>query len=148
VKGFDSVPPSKTIFAIKNVGRNHEIGSKNHKKIMDTNIYATEVGGGHVLRPLSKNPHNQKRKEESYLEAINNEKDQAMREPEEFFIHSLVKNLIVLQLGDRGLEEREEGCSTPKKKLTFDLLGGSDGKSQGKWVDANPFETLNKEAGL
>jgi len=56
VKGFDSMPPSKTIFAIKNVGRNHEIGSKNHKKTMDTNIYVVEVGAGHVLLALSKNP--------------------------------------------------------------------------------------------
>jgi hypothetical protein len=44
------------------------------------------------------------------------------------------------------LEKREEGCSTPKKKLTFNLPGGSDGKSQGKWANANPFETLNEEA--
>ncbi len=147
-RGSDSMPPSKTISTIKTLGGIMKSRAKTTKKIADTNIFVIEVGAGHVLRPLSKNPHNQKRKEESYLEAINNEKDQAMREPEEFFIHSLVKNLIVLQLGDRGLEEREEGCSTPKKKLTFDLLGGSDGKSQGKWVDANPFETLNKEAGL
>jgi hypothetical protein len=45
------------------------------------------------------------------------------------------------------LEEGEEGCSTPKKKLTFNLPKGSNGKSKGKWVDANPFETLNEEAG-
>jgi hypothetical protein len=51
-----------------------------------------------------------------------------MRELEEFFIHSSVENLTVLQPRDKGLEEREEGCSTPKKKLTFDLPGGNDGK--------------------
>jgi len=34
----------------------------------------------------------------------------------------------VIQPGDKGLEEGEERCYTPKKKLTFDLLGGSDGK--------------------
>ncbi len=50
------MPPSKTISVIKNVGRNHEIRNKNHKKTMDTNIFVTEVGVGHVLRPLSENP--------------------------------------------------------------------------------------------
>jgi hypothetical protein len=55
-RGFDSMPCSKTIFAIKNTGRNHEIGSKKHKKTMDTNIYATNAGASHVLRPLSENP--------------------------------------------------------------------------------------------
>ncbi len=70
-----------------------------------------------------------------------------MGKPEDSLIHSLAENLITVQPGDKGLEEREEGCSTPKKKLTFDLLGGSDGKSQGKWADANPFETLNGEVG-
>jgi hypothetical protein len=34
-----------------------------------------------------------------------------------------------------------------KKKLTFNLLKRSNGKFQGKWVDANPFETLNEEVG-
>jgi hypothetical protein len=34
-----------------------------------------------------------------------------------------------------------------KKKLTFNLLRGSNGKFQGKWANANPFETLNKEVG-
>jgi hypothetical protein len=48
-RSFDSMPLSKTIFAIKNARKNHEIGSKNHKKTMDTNIYAAEVGAGHVL---------------------------------------------------------------------------------------------------
>jgi hypothetical protein len=66
-----------------------------------------------------------------------------MGELEEFLIHSSVENLITVQLGDKG----EEGCNTPKKKLTFDFPGGSDGKSQGKWADANPFETLNEEVG-
>lgn len=70
-----------------------------------------------------------------------------MGELEEFCIHSSVVNLIVVQPWDKGLEEGEEGCSTPKKKLTFNLPKGSNGKSKGKWVDANPFETLNEEAG-
>jgi hypothetical protein len=72
-----------------------------------------------------------------------------MGEPEEFLIHSSAENLITVKPkpGDKGLEEGEKRCSTPKKKLTFDLLGGNDGKSQGKWADANPFETLNEEAG-
>ncbi len=58
-------------------------------------------------------------------------------ELEEFFIHSSIENLVVVQPRDKGLEEGEEGCSTPKKKLTFFLPRRSDGKSQGKWVDAN-----------
>jgi hypothetical protein len=45
---------------------------------------------------------------------------------EEFFIHLSIENLIAVQLGDKGLEEGEEGCSTPKNKLIFDLLGGSE----------------------
>jgi hypothetical protein len=69
-----------------------------------------------------------------------------MGEPEEFLIHSSTENLITVQPRDKGLEEGEERCNTPKKKLTFDLSGGSDGKSQGKWVNTNPFETLNEEA--
>jgi hypothetical protein len=48
-KSSDSMPFSKTIFAIKNVGRNHEIGSKNHKKTTDISISVAEVGVGHVL---------------------------------------------------------------------------------------------------
>jgi len=51
-----------------------------------------------------------------------------MGESEEFFIHSPVENLIMVQPRDKGLEEGEEGCSTPKKKLIFDLPGGNDGK--------------------
>jgi hypothetical protein len=70
-----------------------------------------------------------------------------MGESKEFLIHSSTENLITVQLGDKGLEEREEGCNTPKKKLTFNLPRGSNGKSQGKWANANPFETLNKEVG-
>jgi hypothetical protein len=50
------MPPNKTISAIKNIRRNHEIESKNHKKTTDKNIYVAEAGNGHVLRPLSKNP--------------------------------------------------------------------------------------------
>jgi hypothetical protein len=69
-----------------------------------------------------------------------------MGELEEFFIHSPVQNLIVVRPGNKGLEEGEEACSTPKKKSTFDLPGRSDGKSQGKWANANPFETLNEKA--
>jgi hypothetical protein len=68
-----------------------------------------------------------------------------MGEPEEFLIHSTAKNIIAVQLGDKGLKEGEEGCSTPKKKLTSDLPKGSDGKFQGKWANANQFETLNEE---
>jgi hypothetical protein len=71
-----------------------------------------------------------------------------MGESEEFLIHSLVENLIVVQLGDKGLEKGEEGCNTPKKKLTFNFPEGSDGKFQRKWANANPFETLNEEAGV
>jgi len=71
-----------------------------------------------------------------------------MGEPEEFLIHSLVENLIVVQPRDKGLEVGQEGCSTLKKKLTFDLPRRSDGKPQGKWADANPFETLNEEVGV
>jgi hypothetical protein len=52
----DSMPPSKTISTIKNVGSNHEIGSKNLKKIADANISIAKVGASHVLRPLSENP--------------------------------------------------------------------------------------------
>jgi hypothetical protein len=63
---------------------------------------------------------------------------------EEFFTHPLTENLITVQPRDKGLEEGEEECSTSKKKLTFDLPKGSDGKSKGKWADANPFETLNE----
>jgi len=55
-KGFDPILFSKTIFAIKNARRNHEIENKNHKKITDTNIFVVEAGVGHVLRPLSENP--------------------------------------------------------------------------------------------
>jgi hypothetical protein len=70
-----------------------------------------------------------------------------MGEPKEFLIHSLSENLITVQPRDTRLEEGEEGCSTPKNKLTFDLPRGSDGKTLGKWADANPFQTLNKEVG-
>lgn len=69
-----------------------------------------------------------------------------MGESEFFLIHLSAENLIVVQPGDKGLEEGEEGWSTPKKKLTFDLPGGTDGKFQGKLANANPFETLNEEA--
>jgi hypothetical protein len=48
-KGFDCMPPSKTIFTIKNVMRNHEIGNKNFKKTTNANIYAIEAKAGHVL---------------------------------------------------------------------------------------------------
>jgi hypothetical protein len=70
-----------------------------------------------------------------------------MTKLEDFFIHSLAKNLIMVQPRDKGLEEGEQGCNTPKNKLIFDLLGGNDGKSQGKWADANPFGTLNEDLG-
>jgi hypothetical protein len=55
-RSFDSMPPNKTISAIKNVGKNHEIESKNHKKTTNINISTIEAGAGHVLRPLSENP--------------------------------------------------------------------------------------------
>jgi hypothetical protein len=71
-----------------------------------------------------------------------------MRKLEEFLIHSSTEILIMIQTRDKGLEEGEEGCNTPKKKLIFNLPGKNDGRSQGKWVDANPFETLNEEAGV
>jgi hypothetical protein len=109
VRGFDSMPPSKTIFAIKNATKNHEIRNKNHKKTMDTTIYVVEAGAGHVLWPLSKNPttknikKNPTSKQWKQKAPVNNEEDRAMGESEEFFIHSLVKNLIVLQPGDKGL---------------------------------------------
>ncbi|CAM6024278.1 unnamed protein product [Sphagnum balticum] len=146
------MPPSKIISAIKNAGRNHEIESKNHKKTMDVNISIAKVGAGHVLRPFLENPSSKNVKKNPTLEQwkqkapINNEEDQVMGEPKDFLIHSSAENLIAVQPGDKGLEEGEEGCSTPKKKLTFNLPGRSNGKFQGKWADANPFETLNKEA--
>jgi hypothetical protein len=68
-RGSDSMPPSKTISAIKKVGNNHEIGSKNHKKTIDTNISIVEARAGHVTTSLQK-PHNQECKEESYLKAM------------------------------------------------------------------------------
>jgi hypothetical protein len=77
---------------------------------------------------------------------FSNEEDQVMGESKEFLIHSSTENLITVQPRDKGLEEGEEGCNTPKKKLTFNLPKGSDGKCQGKWANANPFETLNEEA--
>jgi len=55
-KGSNPMLFNKTIFAIKNARRNHEIENKNHKKITDTNTFAAQVGVGHVLRPLSENP--------------------------------------------------------------------------------------------
>jgi hypothetical protein len=70
-----------------------------------------------------------------------------MGEPKVLLIHSSIEKLIAVQPSDKGLEEGEERCNTPKKKLIFDLPGRSNGKSQGKWVDTNPFETLNEEAG-
>ncbi len=56
VRGSDSMPLSKTISTIKKIGRNHEIRSKNHKKIADINISVVEARAGHVLQPFSKNP--------------------------------------------------------------------------------------------
>jgi hypothetical protein len=54
-----------------------------------------------------------------------------MGESEEFLAHSLVENLIAIQLGDKKLEEGEEGCSTPKKKLTFASREGAMGSFKG-----------------
>jgi len=154
VRGYDSMPPSKTISTTKNPGRNYEIGNKNHKKTTDTNIFVIEVGTGHLLQLVSKNPTTKNVKKIPTLKQwrhkvpIRNEEDQVMGELEEFFIHSLIENLITVQPGDKGLEEGEGGCNTPKKKLTFDLPRGNDGKFQGKWVDANPFETLMRRLEL
>jgi hypothetical protein len=148
-----SMPLSKIISAIKNTRRNHEIGSKNHKKTADTNIPAAKARAGHVLRPLLENPttknikKNPASEQQGQKALVSNEEDQTMGDLEKSLTHPLVENLITIQLGDKGLEEGEEGCNTPKKKLTFNLSKGNDGKFQGKWADANPFETLNKEAG-
>ncbi len=148
------MPFSKTISATENAGRNHKIGSKNHKKTMDLNNSVIEARTSHVLQPFLENPitknvkKNPTSKQWRQKAFVRNEEDQAMGESKEFFIHSPVENLImVLNQETKGLEEGEEGCSTPKKNLTFDLLGRNDGKFQGKWVDANPFETLNEEVG-
>jgi hypothetical protein len=107
-KGYDFMLPSKTISAIKNVGKNHEIGNKNHKKIVDINISATtEARAGHVLRPLSKNPTTKNVKKNPTSEQwrqkahVSNEVDQATRELKEFFIHSSAKNLIRVQPGNK-----------------------------------------------
>jgi hypothetical protein len=55
-RDFNSMPPSKIFSAIQNVETNHEIGNKNHKKIIITNIPTIEARVGHMLRPLSENP--------------------------------------------------------------------------------------------
>jgi len=55
-RGSDSMPPSKTISTTKNAGRNHEIGSKNHKKTTNTNIFVIEARASHLLQPVSENP--------------------------------------------------------------------------------------------
>jgi hypothetical protein len=55
-RGFDSMLPNKTIFTIKDVKRNHEIESKSHKKITNTNISVIEAGASHVPRPFSESP--------------------------------------------------------------------------------------------
>jgi hypothetical protein len=83
-RGSDSMPFSKTISAIKNAGRNHEIGSKNHKKTMDIKNSTAEVGASHVLRPLSKNPTTKNVKKNPTSEQwrqkafVSNEEDQVM----------------------------------------------------------------------
>jgi hypothetical protein len=105
---------------------------------MNTNIFVAKVRAGHVLRPLSENPTTKNVKKNFTSDQwrqkahVNNEEDQTMGELKVLLIHSLVENLIMVQPCDKGLEEREEGCNTPKKKLIFDLPGGSDGKSQRK----------------
>jgi hypothetical protein len=40
-----------------------------------------------------------------------------------------------------GTNER----NTSKVKLNFNLPGEKNDSAQGKWVDLNPFEALNKE---
>jgi hypothetical protein len=153
-RGSDSMPPSKTISTIKTLGGIMKSRAKTTKKIADINIFVIEVGAGHVLRPLSKNPTTKNVKKNPTLDQwkqkahVSNEEDQAMGEPEVLLIHSSIENLIAVQPSDKGLEEGEERCNTPNKKLFFDLSGRNDGKSQGKWVDTNPFETLNEEAGV
>ncbi len=42
-RGFDFMPPSKTISAIKNDGKNDEIGNKNHKKTTDDALLSPGV---------------------------------------------------------------------------------------------------------
>ncbi len=106
-----------------------------------------------MLRPFLENPTTKNVKKNRTSEQrrqkapISNEEDKTMGELEEFLTHPSAGNLIAIQPWNKGLEEGEERCITPKKKLTFDLSEGSDGKCQGKWADANPFETLNEEAG-
>jgi hypothetical protein len=106
-----------------------------------------------VLQPFSKNPTTKNVKKNPTLEQwrqkapISNKKNHTMGKSEDFFIHSSNEKLIAVQPKVKGLEDREEGCNTPKKKLIFDLLGRSDGKSQRKWANANPFETLSEEVG-
>jgi hypothetical protein len=110
VRGSDSMPPSKTISTTKNVGRNHETGSKNHKKITDTNIFVIEAGASHLLQHVSKNPttknvkKNPTSKQWRHKVPVRNEEDHEMGELEEFFVHSLIENLIMVQPGDKGLE--------------------------------------------
>ncbi len=41
--------------------------------------------------------------------------------------------------------EREDGNTTPKVKLSFELLGRQDDATQKKWINANPFKALNGE---
>ncbi len=104
------MPPSKTISTTKNVGRNHETGSKNHKKITDTNIFVIEAGASHLLQHVSKNPttknvkKNPTSKQWRHKVPVRNEEDHEMGELEEFFVHSLIENLIMVQPGDKGLE--------------------------------------------
>jgi hypothetical protein len=45
--------------------------------------------------------------------------------------------------GDKGQNEGADGGSTPKAKLTFDLLGGYEGATQRKWVDAKAKLTFD-----
>jgi hypothetical protein len=95
---------------------------------MDTNISTTEAKIGHVPRPLSENPTTKNVKKNPTSEQcrqkalVNNEEDQVMGESEEFCIHSSAENLIAIQPRNKGLEEGEDRFSTPKKKLTFDLM--------------------------
>ncbi len=93
-----------------------------HKSIMHILLWEPST------KNVKKNPTSEQWKQKAH---VSNEEDQVMGELEEFLIHSSIENLVVVQPGDKGLEEGEEGCNTPKKKLTFFLPRKNDGKSKG-----------------
>jgi hypothetical protein len=41
--------------------------------------------------------------------------------------------------------EGTDGRNTSKAKLNFNLPGEKNDSTQGKWVNLNPFEALNRE---